>query len=376
MVAQQQGQALSWAVRGLRSSGTQTQYCRLWEANLCGAVGPARGGSGSNGGHECAASASGEGSVLCAAPSSASCGGSEDGAAPDKPAARSEAARVLPLAALQQQVRDIYRAKALHDIAVARGQRPFLPLADFVARHLELQSGADGAATRQRALQLQASVEAHAGACREVALFGLAAGMLEEAPPGPGGEAAGAVPVLVLQPSSAAGRCASEAPTAAAAAVPLVLYHARRRAGTAAQQAAQDALPPLRRFSAGAWHAAYLRSAARPPLPQPFDPAGGAGGPGLHPMAAEVHNLALGTPGLEQLMGWVLEGGLGACLPRLDLGLRLAENQVGGWGGWVGGGGSCAWGRSCLAAGPTPLTAARLCLAPMCLACRCPSCTC
>jgi hypothetical protein len=85
----------------------------------------------------------------------------------------------VPLPALQQQIREIYRSKAQHDIAVARGQRPFLPLADFVASYLAQQHGSDGCAVEQRAQQLQASVESHADVL-EVAMFGLAAGMLEE----------------------------------------------------------------------------------------------------------------------------------------------------------------------------------------------------
>jgi hypothetical protein len=34
--AAQQGQAVSWAVRGLRSAAVQTQHCELWQANLGG----------------------------------------------------------------------------------------------------------------------------------------------------------------------------------------------------------------------------------------------------------------------------------------------------------------------------------------------------
>ena len=36
--AAQQGQAVSWAVRGLRSAAVQTQYCELWQANLAAAA--------------------------------------------------------------------------------------------------------------------------------------------------------------------------------------------------------------------------------------------------------------------------------------------------------------------------------------------------
>ena len=331
MVAAQQGQAVSWAVRGLTSTGVQTQHCELWEAALwCGSSSSNISTSSCSPG--CSAlggSASADGSVLCAPEQSgaSAVSTSEDAeeAADDPVASISGAARVLPLPALQQQIRALYRAKALHDIAVARGQRAFMALPEFVAAHLALQSGVDGPAVQQRAAQLQASVEAHAAADREVALFGLAAGMLEEtSEAGDAGGSAGRNPcALVVQPAGIA------APSsAAAAAVPLVLYQSRRQAGTHTAQQAADALPTLRRFCASSWHSAYLRSAARPVLAGTFDSAGPA--QLLHPMAAEVHNLAVSVPGVEQLMCWVLQGGLGACLGGLDLGLRLAESQVGG----------------------------------------------
>lgn len=327
--AAQQGPAASWRVRGLQSAGTQTHYCQLWASSLCG---PPPGADG------CEAGASGDGSVLCAAgDSSASSAGSEDGsscgASPPAPGPAPPApapARVLALPALQHQIRELYRWKAAADIAVARGQRPFQPLPDFVASYLAQQCGSEGAAVAARARQLQASVEAHAAADREVALFGLAAGMLEEdEPEAAGGCSLQAPPgALVVVPAGGTTAGLPRSSTAAAAA-PLVLYHSRRRAGTAAAQRAADALPTLRRFGASAWHAAAAAAAARPPLAgsgRPFNPAG----PDqlLHPMAAEVHNLSLSVPGVEQLASWVLAGGLGPLLPRLDLGLRLAENQV------------------------------------------------
>lgn len=318
-------------MRGLQSAGTQTQYCQLWAANLCTPVGSCGSGGCETG------EGSGEGSVLCAAQSSSS-SGSEDGSAagcagPSLPASGAvappaAAVGVLPLPVLQQQIRELYRAKASADIAVARRQRPFQPLADFMAAYLAQQHGVQGLAVQQRARQLQASVEAHAAADREVALFGLAAGMLEEAP---GADSPGAA-TLVVAPDAAGGATAeSTCPSSAAAAVvPLVLYASRRHAGTAAAQHMQDARPALRRFSASAWHATAAASADRPALAGPeraFNPAG----PDqlLPPMVAGVHNLALGVPGVEQLATWVLGGGLGAVLPRMDLGLRLSENQVG-----------------------------------------------
>lgn len=324
-VAQQQGQLVSWALRGLQSCGTQTEYCRLWEANLChGSTHSTGQDAGSKGATGPESSASAGGSVLCPAVQDRSFGeGSEDEACSGVEAGSGqlEAApppRALSLPALQRQIQSIYRAKAVHDIAVARGQRPFLPLADFLAAHLSLQAGAHGPAVRQRAAQLQASVEAHAGADREVALFGLAAGMLEEAEEHT--VRVDCCAPLMLQPAAAG--CSVSG--SAGAAVPLILYHSRRIDGTAVQRA----LPTLRRFGAAAWHVAYLRSAARPPLAQPFDPFEGSR-PLLHPMAAEVHAQAVVTPGVEPLMSWVLGGGLGACIDGLDLGLRLAENQVG-----------------------------------------------
>ena len=332
MVAAQQGQAVSWAVRGLTSTGVQTQHCELWEAAMRFGAGSSdsRGPSCRPGCTAMVGSASGDGSVLCAPErsSASAASGSDDGeqAAPEAAPTAGPALRVLPLPALQQQIRALFRAKALHDIAVARGQRPFMPLPDFVAAHLMLQSGVDGPAVQQRAAQLQASVEAHAAADREVTLFGLAAGMLEELEMSEQarGTAGGSSGTLVVRPVGDA------APTSAAAgAVPLVLYHSRRRTGTPAAQQAVDTLPTLRRFCAASWHSAYLRSAARPARARPFDPAAPA--QLLHPMAAEVHNLAVTVPGVEQLMCWMLQGGLGACMGGLDLGLRLAESQV-GWG--------------------------------------------
>lgn len=366
MHAQRQGAATSWAVRGLQSQGAQTQYCELWVANLCGKAGGG-GAAGPCCPDGCAdgldGAASGDGSVLCAPQSSAGTAASEDGspravseaeavelaAAVDTPAAP---ARVLPLPALRQQIRDLYQAKALHDIAVARGQRPFLPLADFLACHLALQAGVGGPTVQQRAAQLQTSVAAHAAAGdREVALFGLAAGMLEEAPCGAcgcsatGDDSSGGL--LVLQPRPGLGGAAAS--TTAADAVPTVLYHSRRRTGSRAQHELEDALPVLRRYSASAWHAAYLRSAARRPLPQPFDPAGCQ--QLLPAMAAEIHNLAVGVPGVEQLITWALgsEACPSASLPQLDLGLRLAENQVEAlWSRMCWGRGLWGWRVSCL----------------------------
>lgn len=286
-------------MRGLASTGSQTEYCRLWAASLCDP--PADSSDSESGG------ASGEGSVLCALSST----GSEEGgaAAGGGPAAEPGVPRVLPLPALRQQLREVYRAKAVHDIAVARGQRPFMPLAAFLAAHLALQHGAEGPAVRHRAAQLQASVEAHVAADQEVALFGVSAGWLGE------GAASGA-----------AAPAAAGAPGApcldAAAAVPLVLYHSRRRQGGAAAEQAQDALPPLRRFGAAGWHAAYCQSAARPPL------AGFSVAALLPATLEDLHGAAVGMPGVEQLLAWALGGGAGAALPRLDLGLRLSERQA------------------------------------------------
>lgn len=348
MVAAQQGQVVSWAVRGLTSTAVQTQHCELWEAAVRfggssgGSVGSATACSPGNA--ALAGGASGDGSVLCAPEQSAAsaASGADDGEDPPAEPAAGAAPRVLPLAALQQQIRALYRAKALHDIAVARGQRPFMPLPDFVAAHPTLQSGVDGPAVQQRAAQLQASVEAHAAADRDVTLFGLAAGMLEEVEAGgDAGSSAGPTSTsscaVVVQPGGSAASA-----SAAAAAVPLVLYHSRRCVSTSAAQQAADTLPTLRRFCAASWHAAYLRSAARPALARPFGPAGPA--QLLHPMAAEVHNLAVAVPGVEQLMSWVLQGGLGTCMGALDLGLRLAESQVGGRvhaSGWLSGQATC-----------------------------------
>lgn len=334
MQAQQQGQAVSWAVRGLTSTAVQTQYCELWEANIGSSTGD---------------------SVLCTLPSSSSSGtssssglqstssrgGSEDGAVAGEvgtTAAPAAAARVLALSALQQQIKEIYRAKAQSDLAAARGQRPFVPLPDFVASYLAQQSGSDGRAVQQRAQQLQASVEAHAEVF-EVGMFGLSAGMLEEAAGLSAGGPAGTAVTAAAAQSGASCASASASPlapplTATSAAVPLVLYsRARARSGSrgigpgaAECRLQQEAvLPALRRFSGASWHAAYQQSAARPPLPQPFHPAAFDQ---IHSMASEVHNLALSVPGVEQLMCWVLDGGLASCLSQLELGLRLAENQV------------------------------------------------
>lgn len=402
MVAAQQGQVVSWAVRGLTSTAVQTQHCELWEAAVRfggssgGSVGSATACSPGNA--ALAGGASGDGSVLCAPEQSAAsaASGADDGEEPPAEPAAGAAPRVLQLAALQQQIRALYRAKALHDIAVARGQRPFMPLPDFVAAHLTLQSGVDGPAVQQRAAQLQASVEAHAAADRDVTLFGLAAGMLEEVEAGgDAGSSAGASTsscAVVVQPGGSAASA-----SAAAAAVPLVLYHSRRCVSTSAAQQAADTLPTLRRFCAASWHAAYLRSAARSALARPFDPAGPA--QLLHPMAAEVHNLAVAVPGVEQLMCWVLQGGLGACLGALDLGLRLAESQVGLDGlvgsGWLGCNRqltgwtvmhnvSCSWQRFGIRGAATVLQSSQWSY-PSCLARpaspplprhRCPSCTC
>ena len=279
-------------MRGLQSSGTQTQHCRLWEANL--------GGDAS--------------SVMCSSTrsserSTSSDTGSEDGSVlPEGAAAGAEAAapalpsRVLPLAALQREIRELYRAKAVHDLSVARGQRPFVPLPDFLALHLALQCGAEGGAVAQRAQQLQASVEAHAGV-HEVAMFGLAAGMLEESAPH-GSGCAGSVGTCIACVGSngssficgASPSCTALVPatTAAGAAVPQVLYH-RRRPGSSS-----DVLPSLRRFCAGAWHAAYARSAARPPLPQPFSPAGADY---IHAMASEVSEAWQDWAGSTRVVG-------------------------------------------------------------------------
>ncbi|KAL4437050.1 hypothetical protein ABPG75_004189 [Micractinium tetrahymenae] len=307
----------------------------LWEANVgcacascarssgCGAV--SEGCMGERGADAA--------SVLCGSSSnaSASSDGSEDGAAAGAAAAPAEQpcspVRVLSLWALQQHIKEIYRAKALHDLAVARGQKPFLPLPDFVAQHLALQSGPEGRAVQQRARQLQASVEAHAGVY-EVAMFGLSTGMLEEAAGALAPAATRGTAFAVSAAAPAGSLPASPAnllkptTTAAAAVVPAVLYG---DGGAAAALPAGGAVPALRRFCAADWHAACQVSAARRPLPQPFNPAASDQ---IHPMASEVHNLALGTPGVEQLMCWVLGGGVAASLPQLDLGLRLAENQL------------------------------------------------
>lgn len=342
LCAQQQGQGVSWAVRGLTNAAVQTQYCELWEANLGYACASCCRGSGD-------ASAGGKGgeaergldatSILCSSRSDASTasdgsgGGSEDGAAASGAAARVEPpsgpVRVLSLWSLQQQIKEIYRSKALHDLAVARGHKPFLPLPDFVALHLAVQSGAGGRAVQRRAAQLQASVEAHA-AVYEVAMFGLSTGMLEEAGGAlaPGAAARGSA--LAAPPARPAGGAPGSplkpGTTAAAAAVPLLLYSG---ASAAPALPTGGPLPTLRRFCAAGWHAAYHASAARPQLPQPFNPAAADQ---LHPMTSEVHNLALSVPGVEQLMCWVLGGGAAACMPQLDLGLRLAENQARGVG--------------------------------------------
>ena len=338
--AQHQGQAVSWAVRGLKSAGVQTQYCELWESNLGGTAGTCHNSAGAINGTACVAgSGSGNGSVLWAAAQESSSGSSrggsgeasENGGEADASSGvevqgqeEAAAARVLPLPALRQAIQDIYRAKAIADIAVARGQSPFLPLADFLAAYLAQQHGAEGAAVQQRAQQLQASVEAHAGVW-EVGLFGLAAGMLEEAENWDAAPPGSAPAILVRPPGSSSPSAAAPPPSAAADAVPLVLYHSRRRRGTPSQLQHGEALWSLRRFCGASWLAAFRRSAALCPA-----------GPDqlLHGMAAELHNLALSVPGMEQLAAWVLGGGVGACLPQLDLGLRLAENQVRAWGLW------------------------------------------
>ncbi|KAL4424429.1 hypothetical protein ABPG77_006367 [Micractinium sp. CCAP 211/92] len=338
--ARQQGQGVSWAVRGLTSAAAQTQYCELWEANVGCACASCCGGDASTGGtSDRAGGGLGATSVLCSSSSSSSrdaCvsgngsgGDSKDGVAAGRTAApagpASSPAQVLSLGALQQQIADLYRAKALHDLAVARGDKPFLPLPEFVARHLAVRSGAEGRAVQRRSAQLRASVEAHAGVY-EVAMFGLSTGMLEEAGGGLAPSTAAREAALkVASAGPAAG--ISDSPlkpgtTATAAVVPAVLY---ARSSRAAPSPAGNALPALRRFCAADWHAAYHASAARSPLPQPFNPAAADQ---IHPMVSEVHDLALSVPGVEQLMCWVLGGGAAACLPHMDLGLRLAENQA------------------------------------------------
>ena len=86
----------------------------------------------------------------------------------------------------------------------------------------------------------------------------------------------------------------------------------------------------LGRVNSGCWRWPVLECNslhASAPAPAPQLPLSAC----PHP-PSQVHNLALSVPGVEQLMVWVLSGGLGACLPTLDLGLQLAENQAGvGW---------------------------------------------
>lgn len=332
--AAQQDPAAAWALRGLASAATQTQHCELWEANLVAADyihARLDGKDGSEGGSvlwaDHSASEAGSrrrssGGDTHAEPGLGEIGG---GAGTAGSACKD---KLLPLPALQQLVRDVYRGKAQQDIAVARGQRPFQPLREYVAAYLAQQYGAEGPAVQQRTRQLQASVAAHAGV-REVGLFGLAAGLLWEAAPGDAHPANS--PHAVVLGSAAAGQSSysRHAHSAAATAVPLVLYHSRRVQGAPAKMCHSPARAALRCFCAAAWHAAYLASAARPPLRQPLSFGAGPGSL-LHGVAAEVSELALSVPGVEQLAAWVLRGGLGACLPQLDLGLRLAENQAGG----------------------------------------------
>lgn len=294
---------MSWAVRGLTSTAVQTQYCELWAANVgCSCASCCRGGGDRNAGGKSERAGGGldATSVLCSSSSCSDASVSANGgggagedilaasrvAAPGGPA--TSPVRVLSLGALQQQIADLYRAKALHDLAVARGDKPCLPLPEFVERHLAVQSGAEGRAVQRRSAQLRASIEAHAGVY-EVAMFGLSTGMLEEA--GGGLAPSTATPREAALKGASAGHAAgaSDGPlkpgtTMAAAMVPAVLY---ARSSRAAPSPAGNALPALRRFCAADWHAAYQASAARSPLPQPFDPAAADQ---IHPMASQVRS--------------------------------------------------------------------------------------
>ena len=299
MNAQQQGQALSWALRGLHSTGVQTQYCELWVRNL--------GSSGDGADSIGVVAAQGEQHGASLVPHQqpeevAAASGAKGGSS-------SSEARPLPLPDLQRLIAAIYRSKAVCDIAVARGQRAFQTLPEFTDSYVGQQHGADTQAGQRRREQLQLGVEAWAGSVAEVALFGLSTGMLAEGADGQ---------LLSTRGGRAAGGGGS------GAAVPLVMYHGKQPQPAGAAQA--DALAGLHRFCHSQWHAAYLASHVRQ-LPAPFSPADA-----LHGICAEVAALVAGVPGAEVLLRWVATGGVGSSWSQLDLGLPLGENQVGGWG--------------------------------------------
>lgn len=302
-----------------------------------------------------------------AAASSEAASGDESGSGSRRISLSEEtaAAAALPPPLLSRQdaqalVRQLYKAKAAQDIAVARGQRPFTPLPEFVGSYFQLQYGLGMAAAEQRLAQLGASVRAHAAAgCQELALFGLAAGLLTEdelaaavAAAAVGaqqqqqgtacGEAAeaeadGALlvmpalpPVLVRQdtaqseqrscsPPSPSYACGPSRQTTAKA--PLVLYHSRRQP---AAQRRGATLGCLDAFRHSRWHAAYLRSATRRlgPPPNPLQL--------LHSVCGEVAELLQSVPGVGELLEWVQGGGVAAAVQGADLGMPLAESQASG----------------------------------------------
>lgn len=282
--AASRGQAASWALRGLRSSAAQTQYCELWVRTVADDPGCP----------DAAAAAAAEQpaqGVDCVPTAAAAA-----------PAASSP--RPLALPELRRLIADVYQAKAVADIAAARGMRPFQPLDKFLDTYLAQQHGPGSAAAAARHEALHLGVEAYAGNVGEVALFGLSAGLLAEA----GGGCL----------ASTRGRpCAA---SSAGAAVPLVLYHSRREAPPDAHTAA---LPALRRFCHGRWHAAHLASRGR--AAAAFRPAAA-----LHAICGEVAALVAAAPGAESLLRWAAGGGAGAVLGEagLELGLPLAEDQA------------------------------------------------
>ena len=272
-------------------------------------------------------------------------------AAPPLPSRPSTPAQITHPHTFCARPAQVYKSKAVQDIAVARGRQPFAPLPAFQAAHFALQHGAGGALAAAKLRQLGEAVRQHAGGSREVALFGLAAGLVTEEEVAAAVEAAEAhaqgqdqaqaadaeagaagqpqvllPPVLLRQDTAQAEQRPGSSSAAgerqqAAAKAPLVLYHSRRRAPAQARDAV---LASLEAFAHSRWHAAYLRSAARsldpPPNPLALLPS----------VCWEVQDLLLSVPGVPELLRWVQGGGAAAGLRGADLGMPLAENQVGG----------------------------------------------
>ncbi|GAB4817978.1 hypothetical protein N2152v2_005024 [Parachlorella kessleri] len=315
-----EGPFLSVAHRSLQDRHVQTQYCELWLRNVVGES------------VDCSQGAIASGACLMDLTEESM----QTAAALDTQLQLQQAAAIWSLAETQRSIQDIYRHKAVQDIIVARGLQPFTPLPAFLEGFFRLQYGAASEVGIQRMDQLAASVRCHAVSDREVAMFGLAAGLLKEEElaavnpswslpyedtPATLAAANACPPPVYVDQDTAQQRLSASARGTAAPKVPQVLYNSWRQSRAQVRDAVGAS---LQNFQHSSWYAAYLASAARQllPAPNPMLTLDGV------PVCAEVRGLLLSTPGVPDLLDWVMAGGVAACLRGAELGIPVAENQL------------------------------------------------